>query len=173
MESEAALGVSLPKLGKNPRPAFCGLIIHHVTPIFYCLISYVYCLIPPAATWHASFLCHLTSFVCCLLPIVQRSRVYCLPSALFCHISVLLWLHQLGSWVHHHHMATVVATTPFYGKINHRDDVTAFSNVLGFLGLRLSLSKPNTWFQKTNSSDGYAAGLFFTSFDVRFLFLGV
>ena len=62
-------------------------------------------------------------------------------------------------------MATVVATTPFYsafyGKIYDRDDATAFSHVLAFLGLRLSLSKPNTWFQKTNSSDGYAAGLLF------------
>ena len=35
-------------------------------------------------------------------------------------------------------------TAPFYGKIYDRDDATAFSHVLAFLGLRLSLSKPNT-----------------------------
>ena len=34
----------------------------------------------------------------------------------------------------------------------------------------LRLSKPNPWFQKTNSFNGYLAGLFFMSFDVRFLF---
>ena len=72
------------------------LVIYHVTPIFYCLISYVYCLIASAAK-QPSFLHHLTSFACWLLPFVLRSRVYCLPSALFCHILALLWLYQLRS----------------------------------------------------------------------------
>ena len=84
--NEADSIVSTPIEGKNPQPAFYGLVIYHMAPIFYCLISYVYYLIALGATQWASFLRHLTSFAYCLLPFVLKSIVYCLPSELFCHI---------------------------------------------------------------------------------------
>ena len=128
-------------------------------------LPYVYCLIAPAATWRAFFLSHMTS---CLLPIVLRSRVYFLPSALFCHMSALFWIHQLCNRTHD--MTTVVAPSPFYGKSRCHDDITDFGHVLTFKFWELRLSKFNLWRQMTNSSDHYAAGLVFTSFDDRLFF---
>ena len=117
----------------------------------------------------ASFLIHLHSFVFFLLPIVLTLCVYCLPSALFFHMSTLLWLHQLCSHTHHHHMSTAAATVPFYDKIYCRDDVTGFAQVLRFKVWKLRFCRSNLWHQTMNRSGRYAAGLIFTSFDVRFL----
>ena len=165
MSGGADSSVSLPKQGKNLQPAFYGFKLYHVTSIFYCLVSYVYCLIAPAAPRQASFLSHLTSFTYFLLPIVLRSSAYCLPSALICHMSVLLWLHQHHSRAHHHHMATAAATAPFmatfYDKFCRRDDATGFGHVLRFKVWKLRLSRSNLWHKMTNSSGCYAVGLAF------------
>ena len=117
----------------------------------------------------ASFLIHLHSFVFCLLPIVLTLCVYCLLSAFFFHMSTLLWLHQLCSHTHHHHMSTAAAAVPFYDKIYCRDDVAGFAQVLRFKVWKLRFSRSNLWHQMTNRSGRYAAGLIFTSFDIRFL----
>ena len=70
--------------------------------MLYSFISYVYCLIVQAATWGSSFLHHLSWFVYWLLGFALTSRVSCLLSVLFCHMSALSWLHQLHSCAHHH-----------------------------------------------------------------------
>ena len=86
-----------------------------VSPILYIILSNLICLLSntPTTTWQASLLSHLTSFVYCLWPITQRLRVYCLPSALICYMSALLWLYWLHSRAHYHHMAMTAATTKF------------------------------------------------------------
>ena len=98
---------------QNLQPGLYGPKWYHMTPIFYYLIPYVYYLIALTAMWQASFLHHLSSFVYCLLLIVLRSCVYCLPSALFSHMSALLWLYLLCSCAHHH-KATAAAMATFY-----------------------------------------------------------
>ena len=127
--------------------------------------------------WQVSFLRQLTSFVYCLLSFVLRLRVYCLPSALFCLMWALLWIYQLRSRAHHHHKATATPNGRGYlqgqyftAKFTAVMTSQFFIHVLGFWSLRLRLCKLNTWLQKTNSSDQYAPGLFFMSFDVRILF---
>ena len=110
-------GLLLPKYGKNLQPAFYSLKFYHVTPIFYCLISYVNHLIALPITHQASFLCHFTSFVYCFMSFILRSRVCCLPSARFCCLSALFWLYQLCSRAHHHHQATATAMTHFYHSL--------------------------------------------------------
>ena len=81
------LGLLLPILGKNPQPAFYGLKLYHMTPIFFCLTSHVNYLIAQLLAQKALFLYHLSSLVYCFMPLVLRSHVYCLPSTLFCCMS--------------------------------------------------------------------------------------
>ena len=55
------LGLLLPILGKNPQPAFYGLKLYHMTPIFFCLTSSVNYLIAQLLAQNALFLYHVSS----------------------------------------------------------------------------------------------------------------
>ena len=55
------LRLLLPILGKNPQPAFYGLKLYHMTPIFFCLTSSVNYLIAQLLAQNALFLYHVSS----------------------------------------------------------------------------------------------------------------
>ena len=132
-----------------------------MTSIFYCLISYVYCLVALAATWWASFLSHLTSFVYCLLFWGRVSIVCPQPSYDFISSAAVLiiikWKQQ-QLWCLFTTNAAAVC------------DVTGFCHMLRCKVWKLRLSRSNLWSQIRNSSGRYAAGLIFMLFGIRFLF---
>ena len=110
--------------------ASCILWPLHIPPDFYVLLPHPLCVLSNSSGCYAraSFLRHLTFIVYFLLPFVLRSSVYCLPLVLFCHMSVLLWLHQLRERACHHHKT--VATPHSCGYLIRQHFTTKFTSVM-------------------------------------------
>ena len=112
MGSRADSDVSLPIQGNNLPNAPYGHASSHLSSIFYCLISYDYCLLALTATQQAPFLSYLTFFVYCLLLIFLRCHMSILcpqPSFIICQpsydfvssraASIIITWQQLQLWL--------------------------------------------------------------------------
>ena len=98
-----------------------------ILPIPYILLSSPVSLLSNSCDRYMAGNFPPSSYLFCLLPIILRSCVYCLPSPLFCQMSALLWLYQLCSHAHHHHKAAAAAMATFNLPIfNSTADMTSW-----------------------------------------------